>query len=422
METTQSEPTQKKITRREFLKIAGLSAAGGWLVLQRWVSENGPASLISSFLTRDLKADTPSEFLNEREDPNPFFENSDQLLERSFKLYNKLRENDPSRCPQLTLTRRKNYIRSKDVLQRYRELSPKDIADTPDIDILGERLVIAVKSLSPTFGEGADQSTGGDILSFSAGGIDNIHVFLQTDPGSGFINRAINKNFGISRDEFYAKHPLENGFSEDVAQKMHTSVVEDLASAMNHFKMEHEKSNQPIDFAEVLTYFYATNQGDIYSGLWDSVVFFKLFVRNNLTTLQPEATYNQSMLLGEMFKDTFSPRNSLNWLARKYRDKGIDGDHPLAGSGFMESQHFKDFMVVNRSGGLYHGLNILTWAAVCMDPLLVEAVTAAYFSGPKGISIDNVTEHGPLKIQSDLIVAMKSPEIRRAVDRYVKIE
>lgn len=413
----------KKISRREFLKIAGVTLTGGWLALRRWIDENGPASLLSSFLTRDLNRDTPPEFINENEDPNPFFENPDQLLKRSFQLYKQLKEKDPSQYPPLIFSKRKNYISTEDVLRRYKELSIEEIADTQGIDILGERFVIALKSLSPTDPEkGVDQSMGGDILNFSAGGIDNIDIFLQLDPGSGFINRAIKRIFNTDRDTFYANHPLEKGFSEDEAQKIQTSVVSDLADAVDYFKTEQDKSSEPLDFAKALVYFYTINQGDIYAGLWDSVVFFKLLVRNNLDTLQANSTHEQSMLLGKMFKDPFSPRNSLNWLATQYQLKDIGRTHPLAGVGFLESQQFKDFMIVNRSGGIYHGLNILTWAAVCMDPLLVEAVTAAYYSGSKGIGMDFVSEHGPLKIESDLIVAMRSPEVRQIVDAYVKVE
>lgn len=420
-ETKPDITPSRKISRREFLKSAGLLMVGGWFALKQWTNENGPAALLSSFLTRGLKENTPSEFMNEKEDPNPSFENPDQLLARSFQLYNQLKEKSPSLYPTLMFNKRKNYISTEDVLKRYRELSSEDIANTPDADLIPKNFTTALMSLSSTDAvTGADQSSGGAILSFSAGGVDDIHGLLAIDPGSGFINRAISRNFDINRDKFYASHLLEKGFSEDEAQKIEKSVISELTDTLNYFRTEREKRNTPLDLSEALTYFLKLNQGDVYAGLWDSVVFFKLVVRNNLDTLQANATLEQSMLLGEMFKDSFSPRDSLNWLAKKYKERGIAETHPLAGVGFLESQEFKDYMIVNRSGGIYHGLNIMTWAAVCMDPLLVEAVTAAYYSGPKGIGMDFISEHGPLKIESDLLVAMKSFEIRQVVDRYVK--
>lgn len=416
--------TRKKLSRRGFLNLlpkTGAVVAGGALALRRWVDENGPAALLSDFLWNGGRSETPAEFLNEKEDPNPSFENPDRMLERSFQRYNALGKEDPSGYPTLSFKKRENYIGVQDVYERYIALSPKDIAGTPYKDVLGKNFVIALKILSPDGFERSNQSRGGDIIAFSLVGIDNTHALVALDPGSGFINRAIDKNFQTGRDKFYIDHPPSKGLSEEESEKMRISITEDLARALNYFKAEYAKSNEPIDLAEALIYFYKINQGDIYAGLWDSVMFFKLFVRNNLNTLLPESTLEQAMLLGKMFRDPFSPRNSLNWLVQKYQEKDINSSHPLAASSFSSSQQFKDFMLINRSG-IYHGLNILTWAAVCMDPLLVEAVTTAYYGGRVGaIDLDNISEHGELKIKSDLIVAMKAPEIRQVVERNIKI-
>lgn len=425
MEITQSEQRPgKHISRRDFLKVVGASAAGGWLALKHWINENGPASLLSGFLLGGVQNETPTEFLNEKEDPNPSFENPDRLLEKSFQLYNGLRKKDPSQYPLLSYTKRKNYISAEDILERYKTFTPQEIVE----DIASKQFSIASKTLRPG-GDiyKIDQSTGGEILVFSGSPIQGVNDLIKIDPGSGFINRAISRNFNVDRVGFYSSHNPEKSFSEDWVQIVQESVVKDLTDAMNYFKSERAKSNTELDLSEALIYFYKLNQGDIYAGLWDSVMFFKLFARNNLNSLNFDPTFDQSIALAELFIDPFSPRNSFNWLAHKYQEKGITEedllDQPKKDSysaGFKNAA-IKDWLLVNRAGGIYHGLNILTWAATCMDSSVVEIVTTAYSSW-KVDDMTSIDEHGKIKIESDLIVAMKSPEIRQVVDRYVKVE
>ncbi|MDO8451360.1 MAG: hypothetical protein Q7S76_00645 [bacterium] len=417
MEINLSEPNRNgTMTRRRFLVAFGISAVGGLMGLRHWFKENGPAALLSSFLLKDIEDEVPVEFLNESEDANPFFENPDQLLLRSFQRYNQLNNEDPTQYRPLTFNKRKNYISTEDVLKRYKGFTLEEIVD----DIASGRYSVASIALSPqrdTYMVG--QSTGGEILYFSRVAVEDVIELIKIDPGSGFINRAISKNFGIDRDKFYSTHTLEKGFSEDERQKIQESVVNELTDALNYFKAERAKSGTPLDLSEALVYFLKLNEGDIYTGLWDSVMFFKLLARNNLNTLDLDPTFDQSILLAELFKDPFSLRNSFNWLAHKYEEKGITKTHLLAQPrDDPSSAGFKNYLIVNRAGGYYHGLNILTWAAVCMDPLLVGAVTLAYSSWNEG-NLTPVAEHGSIKIESDLIVALKSPEIRRVVSIFV---
>lgn len=417
METTQTESRPKRgLSRRDFLRLAGASAAGGWVALRHWINENGPAALLSGVLLKKVEEDIPAEFLNEKQDPNPFFENPEHLLEKSFQQYNRWRSDNPNKYPQLVFSKRKNYISATDVMKRYKELENGDTDNVTSEDIVLKTLTRALKSLTPTKTGGEfGQISGGETMIFSAFSIDGINDLLAKDPGSGFIARAIKKTLGVDRETFYRTH---NGFSHEESEQISVAMVSELSDALNHFKNKRKESDGPLDLAHGLAYFYSLNEGDLYAGLWDSVVFFKLLVRNDLETLNLNPTFDRSVLLGELFKDPFSPRNSLNWLGKKYIEKGIGASHALSEVG--GSNLFKDFMIINRSGGIYHGLNIMTWASVCADPVIVQASIPVYYSGePSGN--DFVTEHGKLKIEADLIVAEKAPEIRQVVDRYVKV-
>lgn len=410
---------RRTMSRREFLKLAGMFVGGG--LFELWRRRNGPAAILSSLVLMDVNVEVPPEFKHEEVTSNPFFENPDQLLKRSLQIYKSLQTATPNQYPNLTCRIRKNYISTTDVVQRYIKLSKEDAGETTDDELLS----VALKSLSPTFKSKLDQSQGGETLGFSASGIHNAEELLVMDPGSGFVTRAIKEEFGVSREVFYLDHSTqvqEGFFPSKVSEPIGKRVTLELKNILRHFKNERQKSQIPLDLASGLAYFYGLNKGDFYTGLWDAVMFFKLLVRNNLESLVASPEYDKSILLGELFKDPFSPKNSLNWLAEKYREKGIGLDNLLLRAGGWSNVDYKDYMIINRSGGIYHGLNIVAWAAFCMDPVLVQVAVPMYYGGEQVIGTDFITEHGKIKIESDVSISMRAPEIKRVAVQNVNYD
>ena len=77
-----------------------------------------------------------------------------------------------------------------------------------------------------------------------------------------------------------------------------------------------------------------------------------------------------------------------------------------------------NFQLINKSGTYYHGLNLMTWAAVCMSPRIAKIITLAYYNTNILCGMDNKHEHGREKLESDMLVVKNANQIKEVVNHY----
>lgn len=412
-----AEPTnEKRMTRRDFLLRGGF-VLGALFGLDKLGSVVIDEALKST--TGDMKTLVPQEFLyTELPTKNEYYRPPEEILRDAFYQYSVRRGQDHA-LPPLFFQKGENYL---DLVSLGEKLPRALVTDpnNPKANTITGRLYKVLYGIDKE-SDIADQ-VNGDNYAFSSFSIDGVQQLLVYDPGSGIVSPIVERlcrKFRYTREEFYTN--LSAGIiPQSDMQEATDTISRALLDATVYFGSCREKLSSPLSISSAIEYFLEKNKGDIYASLWDTTLYFKLFVRNDMTSLRTKVTFDQAKELAFLFRDEFSPALSLNWLMEAFEKKRIPISSELMGSGAYDSVFYKDFMPINRDGGYYHALNIMTWAAVCMDPALVKDTVLAYYNQENLGAADYKPEHGPEKVNADILVAIHAQAIHDQVTLYTK--
>lgn len=345
---------------------------------------------------------------------NEYFRPADVILQESFDIYNNWRR-DNNDLPSISFTKRDNYLDTRNLVLRFRHLFGEK--DNP----LEEKFYFRLAAVF--FGSGVEEITqlqiDGEIYTFSAVSIDSTRQLLQLDPGSGIVSPVIDyliDKKSCSREELY-RQLFDDLVDDEDLQASTEKISGALLRAKEFFITERAKKTEPLSCSIIIAYFLSQNNGDLYKSMWDSTLFLKMLVRNDLTSIKTEVNYDQAVEIAYLFKDEFSPHMSHNWLIEQFQSHVIAPDSPLYLSGPNDAQELKDFMPINKDGTYYHCLNLMTWAAVSMDPFIVRSVVLAYYNEKIG-GFNYQLEHGQEKVEADISTAQSARNIQRIVRHF----
>lgn len=396
------------INRRDFLKLVGLGLAA-------WKTPPFLVELGLNNTTNDMELPIPREFAEipiPQENLN--LKSGADVLSDAFLIYREWNKHSSSRP--IHFEQRKNYLNMENLIKKF----PKIFEYHDDYNTIADLLYKAL--LTSSNEKAADEALEGNSFLFSAASIDGPNDVLKLDPGSGIVDRTfdvLKKEFGYSKKELldFAINVDGKKMPNEILGRTVELVSTELSKAKEWVLQTREKLGEPISTSYLIAYFLEQNDGDLYRSMWDTTLFLKMLCRNSFDTLLASNTYEESELTGYLFKDEFSPRISLNWLIEKFKELKIPKESPLYLSKDMDNTDGKNFMPINKAGTLYHAMNLITWAATCMDSVFVEGMVLAYYNEEKIGGINRKVEHGADKVQADLLVAKNARAIKRVVDQ-----
>jgi len=268
----------------------------------------------------------------------------------------------------------------------------------------------------------AEEALEGNSFLFSAMSINGPNDVLMLDPGSGIVDHTfsiLTKEFGLTKKELldYACNIDGKKMPFEILKRTVDLVSKDLKDTKEWISKVREDMGEPITISYLIAYYLQKNSGDLYQSMWDSTLFLKMLSRNSFDSLLASNTYEGARDTGYLFKDEFSPHISHNWLIEQFEAGKISKDSPLYLSRDFDNPDGKTFMPINKAGTLYHCMNLITWAATCMDSVLVEGMVLAYYNEEKIGGVDRKIEHGVDKVKADLLIAKNAKSIKRVVDQ-----
>jgi len=253
---------------------------------------------------------------------------------------------------------------------------------------------------------------------FSALSIDGIANLLRMDPGSGIVSKVIDEALqkkSLTKENFY-QMLWENKVGDNDLGEYTEKVSTALLKAKEYFESVRKTQKGPLSTSLVIAYFLYQNQSNLYKSMWDSTLFLKMLVRNDLTTLASDNNYQQAVDAAYLFRDEFSPRISHNWIVDKFESGIIPKDSSLFLVRESDNLEEKVFMPINTDGVYYHCLNLMTWASVCMDPQIEKGLVIAYYNSEKFGGLDYKPQHGKEKVTADTLIALHANQIKRVVE------
>lgn len=408
---------RQKLTRRDFLKLAGvgfLATAGvsvqhNWPRINKFWDEGGGAMLTGRVEDLDqITSEVPKQLENLTiPTENEWFKNADDILVDGLSLYKEWMSNDSS-LPKPHYEQAENYVEAPSMAYK---LSSK-ITQSPELLKDGPLGI---------FGYLVDASTDLDIpysmiFHGSGSGITSIQQLIEIDPGTQLvkdIRQSMKEKFG---DDFDIWSACRYGPLTEEQRAHFTDIFKEWYSgAMEYVQAARNKSSEPISTNVLFAYFLHKNHGDILSSTWDTSTWLKILVRNDPdNNLKRDPTYDRAALACFLFKDEFSPTVSANWVI----DNVDENDQLL---NYVEDPNayfqYKDYMPPNRAGGFYHAWNIM---ALCMSmtPFLAKRMVAVQTNPSLGDDGYRWTEYGKVKSKADMLVADQAEEIDRIVHRY----
>lgn len=407
-----------KLSRRDFLKVAGMGALA--LTVPSQLLDAG-LDLGLSFASKGMELQVPTEFKDiQIPERNKDYRKPEDIILEGLDLYESLSQKE--RLPRVHFEKGKEYLDFVVLSKKFPRLFEGEKYE--DVDGFGYRLYGMIMKRDKE--EAVKNADTPDIESFSAFSQNGVVDYIYHNPGSKIINQAqeyICKKYGWTRSQLissvirYDKNlPEVEAKDWDAATKI---VANRLRDALEYLEERRESNGEPLSVSEAIAYFLYQNSGDLKESMWDTTFLLKVLARNDVDTLFSNNTFDKAETLAYLFKDEFSPRISHNWLTEQYASGVVPRESPLYLPGAMEYESGKNFMPINKSGTYYHAMNIMTWAATCMDPWVVKSIVAGYYSEQKFGGLDHRTEHGIDKVQADVEVAQSADRIKRTVDWYL---
>ncbi len=351
---------------------------------------------------------------------NENYRSPENILLDAFDLYESWRGRGATRLPMVHYEKGEEYLDAVSIARKF----PRFFA-TPDGETapgsLSARLYMMM--MADTDKQEVDAADIPEISGFSALSQNGIVDFIFHNPGSKIITQAqefVCKKYGWNRKQlissilsFDKNLPEVDGRDWDQATKIASNRLRD---AVTWFEKRRVENGKPLSVSEVIAYFLYQNDGDLKTSLWDSTLLLKVLVRNDIDTLRVNDSLDGAEKIAYLFEDEFSPRISHNWLMRQFSTQTIPKDSPLYASGAMDFDQWKNFMPINKDGTYYHVMNIITWAAVSMDPWVVKSMLVAYYNEQDIGGMDHRSEHGVDKVNADLLAAKAAGRIKRVAD------
>jgi len=405
-----SERKSNKLPRRTFLKLGGLGLLAGLL----------PDFLLNISLdttTTDMALNVPEELRSLIiPDRNENYRMPDAILIEALDIYD--RDRRTNKMPRAFLEYGDEYLDSISLAKRL----PKAFDDElyKDFDGLDYRLYGLL--LNHSIEESIANADRPGIFAFSAFSQNGIGQYIQYNPGSGMLYMAeeyVCYKYGMDRKQMFQAMLDPKNSSTEITEEDYVAmtgiVAQQVKDAYKYFERRREELNAPLPISECIAYFLKTNNGDFKRAMWDSTLFLKMLARTDFETLYSSNTFENAKRTIHLFLDEFSPQISSNWLMDQFDQGLVSDESSLYKESAFDYVEGKNFMPINKAGTYYHCMNILTWAATCMDPSIVKSIVFAYYNQHKVGGMDHRHEHGVDKVNADLQVAESAGRIQRTV-------
>lgn len=407
-----------KFSRRDFLKLAGWGLAG--LFVPPQLLDAG-LDISLSAASKGMELQVPPEFegiqIPER---NENFRQPENIILEGMDLYDEWRRKE--RLPKVHFEKGKEYLDFISLAKKF----PRLFEDEKYEDMEGFDYRLYGMIMERDEEETVNNADVPEIQGFSAFSQNGIADHIFHNPGSKIITQAqeyVCKKYGWTRSQLissiirYDKNlPEVNAEDWDAATKIASDRLKD---ALKYLEEKRDLNGEPLSVSEALAYFLYQNEGDLKESMWDTTLLLKVLARNDVDTLFSNNTFDKAEKLAHLFKDEFSPQISHNWLIDQFKDTKIPIDSPLRRSDDGRSIDEKNFMPINKDGTYYHVMNILTWAATCMDPWVVKSLVTAYYNEQNFGGLDHRTEHGVDKVQADIKATQSADRVKRMIDWQV---
>jgi len=403
------------LSRRDFLRLAGLGL--GVLAIPPQLLDTG-LDISLSMASRGMELQIPPEFTDIKiPERNENYRPPENIVLDALDQYEIWRRKD--RLPRAHFIKGKEYLDLVSLAEKF----PRLFEDEKYTDLEGLNYRLYGMMMARDEKETVDTADVPEVQGFSAFSQNGIVDHIFYNPGSRIITQAegfVCQKYGWTRKQlissiirFDKKLPQVKPEDWDIATKI---VSSRLQNALVYFEGERGKVGEPLSTSQVIAYFLYQNEGDFKESMWDTTLFLKVLARNDIDTLFINSSQGNAERLAYLFKDEFSPIISHNWLMEQFSTGLIPKESVLYLSKDTDNEAGKNFMPINKDGTYYHVMNIMTWAAVCMDPWVVKSMVAAYYNEQHLGSFDHRTEHGIDKVRADIEAAKAADRIKRVID------
>jgi len=406
------------LSRRDFLKVASVAvgavvAGKGVNYLSKVKPVNRAVFLTTGWNAEQIVSEVPPE-LKGKEIPvkNESYRPPLLILNEAIALYEKWKETGSS-LAELSYVRPPNYLDVPSLRDKLKNLIKTDRnINTSDPNFLPDLPINLLKS---------NDQQGHCFIEFTGSQLRNASEISSEDPGTGLMRQVREEYRKVSGTEFDA-FLADTELSKEEYLKV---------ECLNWFKgagtfVEREVAKSGRQSTSLLfAYFLYRNKGNLMESLWDTTLWLKIAARNDLETLNFYPKRAGAQLLTRLFKDEFSLKISANWV----EDNTQLDDALLNDIGVQVGMQYKDFMPINRVGGLYHAWNIIALAG-SMSPLLIKPVVRGISNvsfdknptGPNGEYYDKrlLSTAGREKIMADLKVVSHADEFTKLLKKYEK--
>lgn len=401
---------QKRLSRRDFLKVAAVTGAGAVATvyevdrkiqnLTEFLQSLEPLEEVA--FTADMQDEIPL-VLQGVEIPksNEYYRPPQKIVQEAFDTYNKWREQNPQ-LPELNWRKPDNYLSYIKLASNFAQntITQKEVA--------GSKLSSGPLDLRNNLYWAADDNDKpySNFIRFGWMGISSVDDLIYYEPGSGIVRKAIDKLKGLKRNQGSdLSSRIEKGMFSDQDRTLFTEEIKtSIDNAISYIR--EQGKDKPVSTSLLLAYFLYQNEGNISRSFWDTTMSLKLLCRNNLADLRYKPTREATDLLNSLFLDEFSPEVSFNWLTNNVPSSEIELNDP-------KKERFKNYQPINRAGGLYHAWNIISWST-CMPPNLALNITRSYFVQ----SGDYKAQHGKEKVKTDIRVAAFVRDVAKLIGQY----
>lgn len=406
---------QRKFSRRDFLKLAGVGF--GVLTIPPWLLDKG-LDIGLTATAKGMELQIPPEFVDVKiPERNENYREPENILLDAFDQYESWRRKN--NLPRVHYEKGKEYLSFASLAEKFPRLFEKQ----EDEELNGWDYRLYGLIMASTEEETVNTADVPEIHGFSAFSQNGIVDHIFHNPGSKIITEAekyVLEKYGWDRKQLissiirYDKNlPEVKPEDWDVATKIASKRLKD---ALSWFEQIREERGEPLSVSEVIAYFLYQNEGDLKTSMWDSTLLLKVLARNDVETLFSNNTMEKAEKLGYLFKDEFSPRISHNWLMEQFAQGVVPKESVLYLGGAMDNEPGKNFMPINKDGTYYHVMNLITWAAVAMEPWVVKSMVTAYYNEQNFGGIDHRTEHGIDKVNADIKASQSADRIKRVVE------
>jgi hypothetical protein len=403
--------------RRKFLQV--LTAVGSAALLGNYLYDKKP--FLSDLYERnsvlltgeigdvaDITSEIPSQLKDKKiPEKNEWFTNFDDIVKDGITIY----EGWKTQMPEIPLPYYKkpsNYIDVPSLAYKMSE----------DISRLGDSIKENPAYWHYDYGldilDSYDQPYG-MVIEGSMGSIRSLTGLIESDPGTGFVNRlklSMMEKFGSDFDVW--SHSRYGTLNAEQNEYIKTFFLQWYSEAKNYLTEERAKLDEPLSTSVLFAYFLHSNQGDILKSAWDTSTWLKITARNDIQDdLKKDPTYDRAKTIFYFFKDQFSPTISGNWVVENVSPD--DAELNYVEDPFTSYQ-YKDFMPPNRAG-IYHPWTIFA-QSMQMSPFLLKRIISEHLLPEKLNNGDIFTEYGKVRTWADKLVVERVPKINSLIDQY----